>query len=156
MLRIDTHPTHTFKTFKLRVGKPLPFGATIVPGGVNFSVYSSVASSCELVLFKKHQKDPYAVIPFPDEFRIGNVFTMVVFDLDYENIEYGFRMDGPFNPREGHRFNKAIPLMDPYAKLIGGRDVWGTEPDWKDPFQHRSRILFDDFDWEGDHPLETP
>jgi len=156
MLRIDTHPTHQYKGFDIRVGKPLPFGATLVPGGVNFSVYSSHARSCELVLFKKHEPQPYAWIPFPDEFRIGNVFTMVVFDLDYENIEYGFRMEGPFDPREGHRFDKAKILMDPYAKAIGGRDVWGTEPDWTNVYPHRARVLLDDFDWEDDHPLEIP
>ncbi|MCD6229019.1 MAG: glycogen debranching enzyme, partial [Candidatus Omnitrophica bacterium] len=86
MIRVDLHPTHTYGKFKLRPGKPLPFGATIVPGGVNFSIYSRHATSCELVLFEKHAPQPFAVIPFPDSFRIGNVFAMVVFDLDYENI----------------------------------------------------------------------
>ena len=156
MLRIDAHPTHKSNGFDLRVGKPLPFGSTIVPGGVNFSVYSSQAYSCELVLFKKHESQPYAVIPFPDEFRIGNVFTMVVFDLDYENIEYGFRMDGPFDAQEGHRFDKTKILMDPYAKSIGGRDVWGADPDWNNVYPHRARVLLDDFDWENDRALETP
>lgn len=156
MIRVDLHPTHTHGEFKLRVGKPLPFGATIVPGGVNFSVYSRHATSCELVLFKKHAPQPFATIPFLDEFRIGNVFCMVVFDLDYEDVEYGFRMDGPFDPKEGHRFDRTKILMDPYAKAIGGRDVWGEKPNWDDIYQHRARIFFDDFDWEGDHPLEIP
>ena len=97
-----------------------------------------------------------AEIPFPDEFRIGNVFAMVVFGLDYENIEYGFRMDGPYNPQEGHRFDPTKILLDPYAKVIGGRDVWGVQPDWNDIYQHRGRIVFDDFDWESDRPLEIP
>src|SRR5437588_13042268 len=96
--RIDVHPTHTYGEFKLRPGKPFPFGATLVPGGVNFSIYSSVATSCTLVLFEKHEPQPFAEIPVPNEFRIGDVFTMTVFDLDYENIEYGFRMDGPYDP----------------------------------------------------------
>ncbi len=156
MLRIDLHPTHKYGEFRLRVGKPLPFGATIVPGGVNFSVYSHAATSCELVLFRKHEHQPYAVIPFFNEFRIGNVFTLVVFDLDFEDVEYGFRMDGPFNTREGHRFDKTKILMDPYAKVIGGRDVWGEQPNWQDIYQHRARICLDDFDWENDHPLEIP
>ncbi|MCC5619911.1 glycogen debranching protein GlgX [Nostoc sp. CHAB 5715] len=95
-------------------------------------------------------------IPFPDEFRIGNVFCMVVFDLDYENIEYGYRMDGPFNPKEGHWFDNSKILLDPYAKIIGGRDVWGTPPNWDDIYQHRARLAFDDFDWEDDRPLEIP
>lgn len=64
MLRVDLHPTHKFGEFSLRIGKPLPFGATIVPGGVNFSVYSSYAKNCELVLFKKRSHEPFATIPF--------------------------------------------------------------------------------------------
>jgi len=154
MERIDIHPTHKHGDFKLRVGRPMPFGASLVPGGVNFSVFSSYATSCTLVLFKRHAKEPIAEIPFPDEFRIGNVFTMTVFEIDYENIEYGYRMDGPFNPQEGHYFDKNKILLDPYAKIIGGRDIWGVTPDWNDIYQHRSRISFDDFDWENDRPLE--
>jgi isoamylase len=154
MDRIDIHPTHEFAGFKLRVGKPLPFGATIIPGGVNFSIFSSHATSCTLVLFKKRQLEPFVEIPFPDEFRIGNVFCMTVFDLEIENLEYGYRMDGPFNPKEGHWFDPSKILMDPYAKVIGGRDLWGVTPDWSNPYQHRGRLIFDDFDWENDRPLE--
>ena len=73
MLRVDTYPTHEYQGYKLRPGKPLPFGATFVPGGVNFSVYSSHASTCVLVLFDKGAPQPKAEIPFPNEFRIGNV-----------------------------------------------------------------------------------
>ena len=156
MERIDIHPTHTYGDFKLRRGRPFPFGATLVPGGVNFSIFSSHAKSCTLVLFIKHGLEPMAEIPFPDEFRIGNVFSMVVFELDYEDIEYGYRMDGPFNPKEGHWFDPSKILMDPYAKLIGGRDIWGVTPDWNNIYQHRSKIAFDDFDWEDDRPLEIP
>jgi isoamylase len=156
MERVDAYPTHEIQGFKLRPGKPLPFGATFVPGGVNFSIYSSHATSCTLVLFDKGEPQPKAEIPFPDEFRIGNVYAMTVFDLDYENIEYGYRMDGPFDPREGHWFDKSKILADPYARATGGRDVWGVQPDWGDIYQHRSRLVFDDFDWGGDKPLEIP
>jgi isoamylase len=156
MIRIDTYPTMQFEGFGLRPGRPLPFGASLVPSGVNFSVFSCHASSCELILYKKHELEPYAVIPFPDDFRIGNVFSMIVFDLDYEEVEYGFRMDGPHNPAKGHWFDKTKILMDPYAKAIGGRDVWGVEPNWDDAYQHRARLAFDDFNWEGDRPLEIP
>ncbi|HUR38551.1 MAG TPA: glycogen debranching enzyme, partial [Planctomycetota bacterium] len=110
MARIDVHPTLVYADpatgveYPLRPGRPLPFGATLVPGGVNFAIFSRHATSCALVLFDRGQPTPKVEIPFPDAFRIGNVFTMVVFDLDYENVEYGFRMDGPWNPAEGHRF----------------------------------------------------
>ncbi|MEH1873993.1 glycogen debranching protein GlgX [Nostoc sp.] len=154
--RIDIHPTHTYGNFKLRVGRPLSPGATLVPGGVNFSIYSRYAKSCTLVLFKKNAPEPMAEILFPKEFRIGNVYSMIVFDLDYENIEYGYRMDGPFNPSEGHWFDSGKILLDPYAKVISGRDIWGETPDWNNIYQHRGRLAFDDFDWENDCPLEIP
>lgn len=122
----------------------MPFGATVVHGGVNFSVYSNHAVSCKLALFHKYENEPYAVIPFFDEFRIGHVFTMMVLDLDYENTEYGYMFGDP---------NKI--LLDPYAKIISGRDVWGkTVGGNLRPY--RSRILLDDFDWQGDKPLEIP
>ena len=154
--RIDIHPTHKYQHFKLRRGRPFPFGATLVPGGVNFSIYSRYATSCTLVLFKKYAPQLMADIPFPEEFRIGNVYSMVVFDLDYENLEYGYRFEGPDNFVEGHWFDKSKILLDPYAKIIGGRDVWGVTPDWNNIYQHRARIVFDDFDWENDRPLEIP
>ena len=85
--------------------------------------------------------------PVWGEFRIGNVFTMTVLDLDDEAIEYGFRMDSGFpHATVGHaaihRFDPNKVLLDPYARAIGGRDVWGQAPDWNAPFPHRSRDRF--------------
>ena len=114
------HPTHHHGVFRLRYGHPLPFGASLVPGGINFSVFSSHATSCTLVLFERDALRPFAEIPFPPEFRMGDVFAMMVFDLNPERIEYGYRMEGPFNPRAGHRFDRRhillilspVPLVD--------------------------------------------
>jgi isoamylase len=154
--RIDFYPTHEAGGVRFRRGRPLPFGATIVPNGVNFSVFSSTADSCTLVLFRKHEPEPFIEIEFPREFRIGDVYCMIVFDLDYEELEYGYRFSGPWQPEAGHRFDKNKIVGDPYAKVIGGRDVWRTQPDWIDVYQHRARLSFDDFDWEGDTALEIP
>src|SRR5262249_37748652 len=126
------------------------------PGGVNFSVYSSHATACTLVIFEQGRDEPVAEIPFPECFRIGNVFAMTVFDLDYERVEYGYRMEGPFEPAAGHRFDPSKVLLDPYARAVSGRDVWGAEPNWGRPGPFRGRLVFDDFDWEGDRPLGTP
>jgi glycogen operon protein len=174
MQRIDIQPTHEYRGYRIRPGQPYPFGASLVPGGVSFSVFSRHANYCVLVLFEKGAKEPMVEIPFRGifqkaytdelvwgEFRIGNVFNMTVLDLDHEAIEYGFRMDSG-HPRAGdgqpafHRFDPSVVLMDPYARAIGGRDVWGQKPDWQAPFQHRSRVVFDDYDWESDRPLEIP
>lgn len=156
MQRIDSYPTRTYKGFKLREGRCLPFGATLVPGGVNFSVFSRYAASCELLLYNRGADDPYAVIPFPEEFRIGSVFSMIVFDLDLEDVEYGYRVDGPFDPSTGHRFDKTKVLLDPYAKAISGRNIWGAPIDPGRQFAYRGKIICDDFDWDGDKPLEIP
>ena len=156
MHRVDLFPTHEYQGLKLRPGRPYPFGAMVIGNAVNFSVYSRYATDCTLVLFHNREEKPFIEIPFFKEFRLGNVFSMMVFDLDYENIEYGYRMDGPFIPAEGHRFDKTKILLDPYAKLIVGRDVWGKKPNWDSLYQYRARVVFDDFDWEDDLPLETP
>jgi glycogen operon protein len=79
---------------------------------------------------------------------------MVVYDLDYEDIEYGYIFDGPNNFREGHWFDPSKVLLDPYAKVVSGRNVWGEQPEALSPY--RSMILQDDFDWQGDKPLEIP
>ncbi len=156
MQRIDVYPTHRYQNFLLRVGRPYPLGANFVPGGVNFSVFSRYATDCALVLFDKGAQEPFGEIPFPAEFRIGHVFSMVVFDLDYENIEYGYVFDGPNAPHEGHRFDKSCVLLDPYAKAVSGRDLWGSPPKYNDGLQHRGLLVYDDFDWVHDRMLGIP
>lgn len=156
MDRIDIYPTHVFGDYKLRIGEPLPFGAMFVPGGVNFSVFSRHATSCTLILFDRDASEPRAEIPFPEEFRIGDVYTMIVFDLDHETMQYGFRFDGPFDPKSGHRFDPEIILLDPYAKALAGREIWGVEPDHNNIYPHRSRLVYKDFDWEHDVQPQIP
>ncbi len=154
--RIDNQPTHIHKGYRLRIGQPLPFGTTVTHNGVNFSIFSRFATTCTLVLYLKGEKDPFVEIPFPDEFRIGHVFTMVVFDLDYERIEYGFRLDGPNAPHMGHRFHHKNILSDPYAKSIGGRERWGEVTNPEFDYQHRAQIVPEDYDWADDRPPHIP
>lgn len=154
--RIDTQSTHQHGNYRIRIGHPLPFGASETPGGVNFSVFSHHATSCTLVLYERDDPNPIAEIPFPPEFRVGDVFTMVVFDLNQEILEYGFRMDGPYKPHEGHRFKLENVLLDPYAKSIGGRNIWGQHNDEGYDYHHRARIIYDDYDWGIERPPQTP
>ncbi|MBU3666700.1 MAG: glycogen debranching protein GlgX [Chthoniobacterales bacterium] len=149
-------PTHHHGVFRLRYGHPLPFGASIVPAGINFSVFSSNATGCTLILFEKGAQRPFAEIPFPPEFRMGDVFAMMVFDLDPEKIEYGYRMDGPFNPHAGHRFDPRHILLDPYARAVSGREAFRGPVKERDIFPHRGRIPANNFDWEHDRPLDLP
>lgn len=156
MIRIDTIPTHEIQGVRYRAGYVFPFGATLVGDGINFSVFSKEASACTLVLYHHSHRDPFLEIPFPREFRIGNVYSMIVFDLDPETLEYGYRFDGPWDPEKGLRFDRQRVLLDPYARSVSGRSVWGKIPDFTDPFPHRGQIIRDDYDWEGDTPLEIP
>ncbi|MFB2938881.1 glycogen debranching protein GlgX [Aerosakkonemataceae cyanobacterium BLCC-F154] len=149
--------SYTYGNFKLLQGQPIPFGATPVPGGVSFSLYSRHATAATLVLFKKDASEPYAEIPFPSEFRLGNVMSMIVLGLpNYEDLEYGYRVDGPDNPEAGHRFDRNKILLDPYSTCVGGRDVWGNSLREDDIYPYRGQIISKEFDWEGDRPLEIP
>lgn len=152
---LDVLPTDTYKQFKIRRGFFRLNGSTILPGGVNFSIYSSGATSCELILYKNNAKEPFATIPFPQNYRLGNVFAMIVFDLDYENIEYGFRIDGKYNVHKGDIYDKNKILLDPYAKMISGRNEWGIMPDRTNNFQYRSKVAINDFELETDPPVKT-
>ena len=91
--RIDIYPTHRHGDLWLRAGRPLPLGATIVHGGINFAVFSRYATACTLALFRRGERRPFVEIPFPESYRIGHVWSMVVFDLDFETIGLA-RVDG--------------------------------------------------------------
>jgi isoamylase len=157
-LIIESHqlaPTHIYEGYGLRAGNALPFGATVVPGGVNFSIVSAEATGCTLVLFHKGEAMPLVEIPLPPEYQAGHVFAVLVLDLNYEEIEYGFKLTGIELPRA--TYSPDTILLDPYAKAITGRGEWAVLPDWNDPYQHRARIPAPDlFDWGEDHPLNTP
>ena len=155
MVLLDTFPTNEIKGLKYRVGRVFPFGASLTENGaVNFSIYSKEATSCTLVLFKHGQSRPFVEIPFPPAFRIGNVYTMMVYGLDYETTEYGYRFDGPNDPSKGLLFDKTKIVLDPYAKSVSGRSVWGRKPKENDPFPYRGQIIREDYLWEDDKPLE--
>ena len=133
----------------------LPFGASFLQdGAVNFSIFSKDATGCTLVIYNHGSKKPYVEIPLPEEFRIGNVYSIMVYGLNIETMEYGYRFDGPYDPSKGQLFNKNNVVLDPYAKSVSGRTVWGRKPDASKNFQHRGRIILEDYDWEGDKPLE--
>lgn len=153
---LDILPTDTYKQFKIRRGFFRLNGSTILPNGVNFSIYSAGATSCELVLFNRGAKEPFASIPYPENYRLGNVFAMIVFDLDYENIEYGFRIDGKYDPEHGDIYNRHKILLDPYAKMVSGRNTWGVLPDKDNIFQYRSKVAINDIELDTDPPVKTP
>lgn len=130
-------------------------GATAIPGGVNFTIHSNQATACELLLFHRQENKPYAVLPFPDHYRIGNVFSMIVFELDIEEFEYAYRLDGPYDPKKGLIFDKTRMLLDPYAKAVTGQSQWGAK-EKGDRNGYRARVVKDDFDWGNCKQPLTP
>ncbi len=134
-------------------GHSIPFGATILDNGdINFSINSADATGCMLELYHEEDEKPYARIMIPDDFRTGSNYSIIVSGQNPENLEYTYRFFGENKPEEGLRFNPDIPLLDPYAKLISGREIWAENCD--KPM--RSRVIYEDYPWEGDRPLEIP
>ena len=111
--------------YKVRPGLYNLYGATMLPGGINFTIYSNGATSMTLLLYHRKEKEPFATIPFPESYRIGKVYSMIVFDLDIENLEYCYSVDGPWEPEKGLLFDKNNLLLDPFAKAVSGQRIWG-------------------------------
>ncbi len=142
---IHLAPLDYIDGFAVRPGFYEINGATAIPGGVNFTVYSHGASSIELLLFHREETEPFAVLPFPQSCRIGNVYSMIVFKLNIEEFEYAYRVDGPYEPETGKIFDKSKYLLDPYAKAVTGQSKWGdTAPHGQ---HYKARVVKDDFDW---------
>lgn len=118
-------------------------GATALPNGVNFTVHTKYGTAVELLLFHRDEDEPYAVIPFPEEYKIGDVYSMLVFGLDIEKFEYAYRVDGPYEPEKGMLFDKNKILLDPYAKAVTGQGVWGK----KSEKNYHARVVKDVFNW---------
>ncbi len=139
-------PIHEIAGFKVRPGLYLINGATALKNGVNFTIHSYNATSCELLLFRREETEPYAVLEFPDSYRIGNTFSMIVFDIDITEFEYAYRMDGPYDKKKGIIFNKDVYLLDPYARAVTGQAEWGVKRKQKKNV-YRARVVDDTFDW---------
>jgi isoamylase len=139
-----------------------PLGATVVPGGVNFSIYSRSASGVELVLFDREEDvRPARVITIDSATqRTGQYWHAFVPGAEPGQL-YGFRVQGPFDPASGMRFDPSKLLLDPYgrgvvvpkdysrreARLQGDRGATPMKNVVVDP---------DAYEWEGDTPLHRP
>ncbi len=145
MRGIHMIPMDRIGGFDVRPGIYEMNGATAIPCGVNFTVYSNGATSCELLLFRKLEEEPFAVLQFPEHYRIGKVYSMIVFGIHIEDFEYAYRIDGPYEPRKGLLFNKNNYLLDIYAKAVSGQRIWGVKKD--DKICYKARVVKDDFDW---------
>lgn len=129
--------------FKVRPGFFDLNGASEFSCGVNFTVHTSHGTSCDLLLFHPNEEEPYAVIPFPESYKIGDVYSMIVYDLKAEEFEYAYRVDGPYDEKKGLLFDKTKILLDPYAQAVAGQQVWGK----KRTRTYHAKVVRDTFDW---------
>ncbi len=148
-------------------GKPYPLGATPSSKGTNFALYSENATSVSVCFFDERGKQTDCV-----ELKERTAFVWHGFIRNVNaGQRYGYRVDGPWDPEHGQRFNKAKLLVDPYAKAITGDVNWkapifpydvmsgdDTKIDTQDSSigVPKSIVVDPHFDWEDDCSPETP
>jgi isoamylase len=148
-------------------GRPYPLGATPDIEGTNFSIFSENADAVELCLFDDSGTESRVLLPEVTAHRFHGYVPGVGVGQ-----RYGFRVHGPFDPANGHRFNPKKLLLDPYAKAIDGGIEWDPavygypfDADDKDlarndadsgPFMPKSVVVSDEFDWGDDIRPATP
>ncbi|MEI9894632.1 MAG: glycogen debranching protein GlgX [Chthoniobacter sp.] len=155
--------------FKLWKGRPNPLGATVSPLGVNFALFSENATGVDLCLFDDASA-PTETVRLPMFEHTNQVWHCLVPNLKAGQL-YGYRVHGPDEPLQGHRFNPAKLLLDPYAKAISGLVNWAPEmfgyvqdgsenadlkrDDRDNAWCMPKSIVVDDaFDWGDDHLLD--
>lgn len=148
------------RTLPTKRGKSYPIGATPYPDGVNFCLYTKHASMVELLLFEAGQKKPKYIIPFdPEENHTSYYWHIFVPDIQPGQL-YAYRVKGKYNPVNGLRFDGAKVLVDPYAKVVWDddydRSLAMTPGDNSATALKGVVVSEDDYDWEGDQPLNTP
>lgn len=149
-------PLDVVEGFKIRPGFFRMYGACVAPNGVSFTINSHGATRCTLLLFKPQAPKPYARIPFPDSYRIGDTYSMLVFDIKPDEFEYAFSFDGPYEPAKGLLFNEENVLLDPYSRAVTGQRKWGEKPEGGKDFEYRARVVKSNFDWGNIKQLEQP
>jgi len=152
------------------VGTPYPLGATLSEDGVNFSLFSANATAVDLCLFDSIESSQ-ASRTIRVRSRTNQIWHVFVPGLKAGQC-YGYRVHGPYEPEQGHRFNPAKLLLDPYSKAIAGSPVWGDELfgyplgdplldlalDNRDSAGNmpKSVVIDPEFDWEGDTLARQP
>lgn len=149
-------PLDVVEGFKIRPGFFRMYGACVASNGVSFTINSHGATRCTLLLFKPQAPKPYARIPFPDSYRIGDTYSMFVYDIKPDEFEYAFSFDGPYEPAKGLLFNEENVLLDPYSRAVTGQRKWGEKPEGGKDFEYRARVVKSSFDWGNIKQLEQP
>ncbi|MEE4241538.1 MAG: glycogen debranching protein GlgX [Desulfopila sp.] len=137
-------------------GFPLPLGATVLPGGINFAIFSRHAHSVELVVeafASETETESYSFTLLPEYNKTGDIWHILL-PLYWKNIRYGYRINGTTEVRErGTFFDDSLLLLDPYCRKLEPRK-WGEEAYYGQ--KPCCRIPEHSFDWQEDTPLKTP
>ena len=130
---------------------PLPYGAILHDGGVQFVVFSRSATAMRLLLYDRpDDREPAEVIPFDrDTDRWGDVWSIFLPGVMPGQL-YHFQADGPFDPERGQRFNGRARLIDPYARALAGRFLPSPDGIIRPP---KCVVIDDHFDWQDDRHL---
>ena len=143
-------------------GSSAPLGATVEPGGVNFSLYSRDASGIELLLFEQPDdpKPSQAIVLDPVSNRTYHYWHVFIAGLQPGQL-YGFRAHGPFEPSRGMRFDPTRLLLDPYGRGVivpKGYSRIAASREGGDTSTAMKSVVVDPstYDWEGDAPLRRP
>ncbi|EPP1637108.1 glycogen debranching protein GlgX [Escherichia coli] len=145
---------------QLAIGKPAPLGAHYDGQGVNFTLFSAHAERVELCVFDANGQEHRYDLPG----HSGDIWHGYLPDAR-PGLRYGYRVHGPWQPAEGHRFNPAKLLIDPCARQIDGEfkdnpllHAGHNEPDYRDnaAIAPKCVVVVDHYDWEDDAPPRTP
>jgi glycogen operon protein len=149
-------------TVEKTIGRSFPLGATIVDGGVNFSLFSRTASAVELLLFDREDSAaPARVIRLdPASNRTYHYWHTFVPGLQAGQL-YGYRVQGPLDPARGLRFDSSKVLLDPYGRGVvvpKNYDREATKREGDNAANAMKSVVVDPstYDWEGDAPLRLP
>ena len=136
---------------KLRFTHPLPYGAIIHEGGVQFVVFSRRAMAMRVLLYDAPgEPEPAEIIHFdPDLNRWGQVWSMFVPGIGAGQL-YHLQADGPFDPDKGLRFDGRAKLIDPYARALTGEFLPAEQGVVRPP---KCVVINDEFDWQGDRHI---
>jgi glycogen operon protein len=139
---------------QMQFSYPLPYGAVLKDGGVQFVVYSRSATAMRVLLYHRvSDREPYRLIEFnPESDRWGDIWSVFVPGVKAGHL-YHFQADGPFDPAQGQRFNARARLIDPYARALAGRFQPADDGVIRPP---KCVVIDDTFDWQGDRHLRRP
>lgn len=139
-------------SYTIKKGSPLPLGVSKKDQGINFALFSKNATQVTLSLFQNGA--PLADIPLDiKEHKTGDTWHIALEGLP-DQVEYGYHVSGPFQPKKGHYFHPNYLVTDPYAKSLNTSNKWGDSNSWR---ALKGRVITEtEFNWENTPAPEIP